>query len=69
MTQPLTKSGTPRKRAPGGGRKPSAPVGTMRRWFYLYPETNALIARWQREHGDCSASKAVRDMIEKASEG
>lgn len=38
----------------------------MRRWFYLYPETNALIAQWQQAHG-VSASEAVRQMIVKAS--
>jgi hypothetical protein len=50
----------------GAGRKPS---GLVPRNYWLLPKHLALIARWQREHGDISASEAVRQMIVKASEG
>lgn len=65
MTQTLTKSGTPRKRAPGAGRPPLAERG-IKIFPTVYQRHLALIAQWQQAHG-VSASEAVRQMIVKAS--
>ena len=51
----------------GAGRKAAEPGGVDRA-FRLYPRHLELIARWQREHANSSASEAVRQMLEAAVE-
>ena len=51
----LTKAGTPRKRAPGAGRKPS---GTIRVVAYVKPDTYDWIDAVQIEQG-CTIGQAL----------
>lgn len=58
---PTTKAGTPRKRAPGGGRKPLDPNDPTRREQITMPESYWAKAK---QVGDGNTSRGIRRALD-----